>query len=374
MAGFRSVLFLLGLSSGPLPPETPIYRQPRRVGTVVQFLVADVNGRVLTRLQPHLERIAWRKNGAGAMAFTLARSDPKLREEYFVDGNRIMLRFDNGLRDWGGVLAGARDWSGDGVTFEAYSAEWLLSQRRTARSRSFEAVPVGTILSTLIQEANSFYPSGLRAGSLWSSGAPFSPTFLSAPLYEVVAGRLIGDYDAGAFDVTPSLEDGFIQFYVNLYARKGSDKPGVALVEGRNVSSIRYREPGGIVNHWVIAGDGAGWSAESRPFATASNADSVQKHGMREDGETRSGISEQAALDMAARERVNETAWPTRVLGLKVTNDAPGRFEDYWLGDVVTCRLPSFGFGGVHSTFEVLGVEFFPADGTVDLVLAERRL
>lgn len=342
-------------------------------GVAILFLIGDVNGRVLTEINPYVHRVSWRLNGMGAVSFTMARTDPSLRAEYFNEGNRVFLAFDNGLPEWGGVLTGVRDWTNTSVSFESYSAEWVLAQRRTPRSRYFSDAQVGTILSSLIQEANVFYPTGLKLGNIWQGGAAHFPDYHYKALYDVVAESLVGNLSAGAFDVTPALEGGVIEFYVNLYERKGGDKSNVALVEGQNISAVRYREIDEIVNTWHMAGEGDGWTDDARVYATAIDRASIGKHGMREGFELRSGVVQQSTIDQTVAKRLQETAWPTRVLGLSVTDTPPARFGDYGIGDTVACRLPSYGFQGVRGAFEVRGREFFPGDGVADLVLVEAR-
>lgn len=342
-------------------------------GVSILFLIGDINGRVLAEINPQVHRVSWRWNATGSVAFTLARTDPKLRREYFTEGNRVLLRFDNGLPDWGGVLTGARDWTYSSVGFEAFSAEWALAQRRTPRARYFTDAQTGAILTALLQEADVFYPTNWRLGAIWSGGQAHSPEYHYKSLYDVVAESLVGNLSAGAFDVTSRLENGHIVFYVNLYERKGGNKPNIALVEGQNVSAVRYREIDETVNVWHMAGEGEGWSADSRVYTTAINQESVARHGMREGFELRSGVVQQSTLDETAEKRLEETAWPTRVLGLSVTNGPPGRFKDYGIGDAVTCRLPAYGFDGVNAVFEVRAREFFPLDGVADLVLLEVR-
>ena len=122
-----------------------------------------------------------------------------------------------------------------------------------------------------------------------------------------------------------------------------------------------------------MAGEGEGWGAGSRVYATVMDQASIARHGMREGFELRSGVVEQATLDETASKRLEETAWPTRVLGLSVVSEAPGRFGDYGVGDAVTCRLYSYGFDGVNGLFEVRAREFFPDDGVCDLVLLDVR-
>ncbi len=340
-------------------------------GVSVLFLMADTTGRVLTEIKPDIARVSWRWNATGSLSFTMALTDPKLRQEYFTEGNRVLLQFDNGLPNWGGVLTGARDWTEASVSFEAMSAEWLLTTRRTGRNRIFTDAPVGVILQSLLQEADAYYPTGLRPGNIWLGGLVHGPEYHYKSLYDVVAESLVGNLSAGAFDVTPVLEGGYVTFYVNLYERQGSNKPQVALVETRNVSAIRYREIDETVNVWHMAGEGDGWGETARVYTTAINEESVARHGMREGFEVRSGVIYQTTLDETARKRLLETAWPTRVLGLTVLSAPPGRFGEYGIGDAVTCRLHSVGFTGVNRLYEVRAREFFPADGTAGLVLLE---
>jgi hypothetical protein len=358
-----------GLYRGQLIAQA-LFTLLRPAGVAIQFLLADAVGRVLTEIRPDISRVSWRRNNAGALSFALAVTDEKLRQEYFYFGNRVMLRFDNGLQDWGGVLTGAAEWTGPAVSFEAHSAEWTLMKRRTGRNRTFVETRAGSILIALLEEADAFAPTNLLPGKIWTGGPVHSPEYQRKSLYDV-ATELISDLPAAAFDVTPALEGGYIRFYVNLYERQGSDKPNIGLVEGRNISGVRHRVIDEIVNVWHLSGEGDGWSDEARAYATAMDRQSIPRHGVREDAETRSGVTQQTAIEEVAQVRVEQTAWPTRVLGLTVTNHQPGPFAGYGVGDAVACRLPSYGFGGINSMFEVLGREFFPTDGTADLVLLE---
>ena len=163
----------VGLYRGSLIAQA-IFSLLEAAGVSIRFLVADTCGRVLTEINPAVHRVSWRWNGMGAIAFTMALTDPKLIPEYFTEGNRVLLTFDNGLPEWGGVLTGARDWGVSGITFEAYSAEWALTQRRTGRSRYFTNAQVGAILTALVQESNVFYKTGIRLGAIWQGGQEHS--------------------------------------------------------------------------------------------------------------------------------------------------------------------------------------------------------
>lgn len=359
-----------GLYRGQLVAQA-VFALAAPAGVTIAFLIGDVLGRVLTEIQADIPRVAWQKNGIGSLSFSLPRTDPKLRPDFFVEGNRILLQFDNGLPAWGGVMTGARDWTDTSVTFEASSAEWLLTTRRTGRNRTFDQATVGAILTRLLDDADAYFPTGLRLGNIWQGGLFHSPEYHRKTIYEVVNDSLVGNLGAGAFDVTPRLEGGYIVFYVNLYERVGSDRPQVVLAEGQNVSAIRYRELDEVINVWHMAGEGDNWGENARLYVTAINEESVARHGMREGFEIRSGVVVQATLDETARNRLAATAWPMRVLGLTTLNESPGRFVEYGIGDVVTCRLYSAGMTGINGLFEVVGREFFPQDGVADLVLVE---
>lgn len=342
----------------------------RPAGVAIQFLLADAAGRVLTEIRPDIQRISWRRNSMGALAFTLAATDEKLREEYLYFGNRVLLRFDNGLPDWGGVITGAAEWTGSAVAFEAQSAEWALTKRRTGRNRVFTETRAGSILTALLDEADAFSPTYLLPGDIWFGGPVYSPEYQRKSLYDVLS-ELTDGLATAAFDVTAALDGGYVRFYVNFYERKGHDKPHIGLVEGHNVSGIRYRRIDEIVNVWHLSGDGDGWSDDARVYATAIDRQSAPKHGIREDAETQSGVTQQTAIEEAAQARLEQTAWPTSVLGLTVIDSQPGPFAGYDVGDAVLCRLPSVGWFGVNGMYEVLGREFFPAESTTDLVLLE---
>ena len=62
---------------------------------------------------------------------------------------------------------------------------------------------------------------------------------------------------------------------------------------------------------------------------------------------------------------------PPALPALATTDDRPGQFRDYDVGDTVRCVLPSFDWAGLRGMYRVLGREFFPVHGVCDLVLEE---
>ena len=128
-----------------------LFRAP--VGVAYRLLVADVTGRVLTELRPRLSRVSWVLNKPGQLTFAMAKTDAKLRQEYLRFGNRVYLEFDNGLRPWGGVITGGREWSESEVAVEAWSGEALLGWRVTGRNRVFSEASLGSVLQAVLADA-----------------------------------------------------------------------------------------------------------------------------------------------------------------------------------------------------------------------------
>lgn len=342
-------------------------------GVTILCLIGDQNGRVLARLRPNVQRASWRFNAVGQMAFALARTDEKLQEEYLRFGNRVLLQFDNGLPPWGGIIGSPYEWNEAEVLFQAYSGEELLYRRRTARQRRFDNATVGAIALALLAEADAVYPTGVRPGAIWGGGSGHFPEYHYKSLGDALRDSLVENLSAESFDVSAREEAGYIVFELNLYGTRGEQKPNVALVENQNVSDVRFRVEDNIVNAWYMAGEGSDWGEDDRVYAEAADEESIRRYGRREDFEVRSGVIFQSTLDETIAKRLDETAAPSRVLGLAVTDDRPGRFGEYDVGDAVMCVLPSYDWQGIRGLYRVLGREFIPANGVTDLVLEEVR-
>lgn len=356
-----------GVYRGPLVPLAVfLFRAP--VGVSYRLVLADVTGRALTEIRPRIERVSWELNGIGQLRFVMGRRDGKLRPEYLRFGNRVYLEFDNGLRPWGGVLTGGREWGEAGVAVEAFSAEQLLRWRVTGRNVVFEGATAGAILQGAVGSAEAAGGLGMEWGSVFMGGAGFSPEYHHASLWDVVGD--LAEAAGVVVDVAAELRNGMVVFVLSLYERMGVDRPGVALVEGANVVGARLRDEDSVVNGWFGAGDGSGWVEGARVFGSAGSVESVGLHGLREDF-VGVAVDSQGGLDAALRGMVARTEWPSRVVGLQVSNRPPGEFGEYGLGDGVTVVLPSYGFEGTRGLFRVEGREFFPDEDVCDLVVEE---
>ncbi len=356
------------------PTSAPLIPTPTATGVVVRALVADLNNQIIGRIYPYIDRVVWRLGKIGQVAAVLARTDPGLTEEMVQFGRRVILEFSNGLPNWGGLIEPSRDWGAAQVGLTFYSGEQLLKMRQTSKNRKFKLSSVGFIGKSVLSEADAILPSGLSVGEIWMGGGQHSPRYHSKDLLWVFQDSLVGNLSGGAFDVTVKREGKHIRFYANLYERKGADKPNVLLAEGRNVVEVVRREVGDIINSWHMYGEGESWDDDSgRIEAHLRDEASIQKFGLREGFEVRDGVVIQATLDGTIAKRLAETAWPRNIFTLKVMNQKPALFADYDLGDVVTLRLPSYGFSGFRGMVRIDGREFSPDAGTCDLVVEEVR-
>lgn len=339
--------------------------------TFSRLLVGDKTGNLLAELSAEIDSISWRLSKVGVCKFSMAITDDKAIEDYLKFGNRILIGFDNGLSNWGGMIDPPRDWDGANVRCTAYSGEYLLKYRQTDKGRYFSGATVGYILQALINEANSIKATGLQIGDIWDGGSTHSPDYHFKSLLEITQMSLIERLSTADFSVLAENVDGIITFTINLYARRGADKTGFALVEGQNiVAPSTLSEQGPIVNSWDLAGEGNDWG-DGRLTSHAENQTSIDLYGLREASKIYPDVSIQETLDDNAANLLEGSQYPYNMFSLTVANEPPAEFADYDLGDEISLHMPSYGFGGTNTTVRILGREYFPQTGLCALVVQE---
>lgn len=328
-------------------------------------------GEAVGEMRPHISEVTWRHNDFGRVKFSLATSVATKKLLQF--GNRMLIEFDNGLPNWGGVIDVPRDWRGGEVECTAYGGEYLLSLRRTDRGRYFSSAPVGTIAQKLVNEANAIRDTGLTVGEVWPGGDLHSPEYHFKNLYDIFTQSLFGRLSTAAFDVVPSLGDeNNIVFTLNVYERRGAEKLGIALHEGINVQDegTSLSEQGPIYNDCVAVGDGQGWG-EDRLVASSVSQSSIDLYGLRESTVLLNGVTSPITLQAGADTEIANNAQPHNLLTIVATNHQPGTFGQYDVGDTVMVELPSYGFDGFRAPVWVLGRTFYPDRGVCELVVRE---
>lgn len=352
---------------GSQPPQPTVF-DPH-----VQILVGDLDGRLLAELTCQVGPVAWRLKGVSCTAMEIARTDDKAIEKYIRPGKRVLLRFSNGLPDWGGVIDPPMKWTNRGtIQFCARSIDFLLSLRQTDQERNFTAAPAGQIAKALIDDANNLSPTGITVGEMWQGGEGYTLSYHHDDLYKIIDQDLTAPgLSSGDFWIEAEEDgNGYIVFTARFAERRGKDRPEVAFIEGHNISDVTLTTQGPIVNAWTVIGAGNAWG-EDRAYGYAEDAYSISLYGLRQANEARTDLDIDAQLDAVADSLVAKHKQPHHILTLGVANLAPGTFASYDVGDSVRVILETFGFGGYDNMVRILAREYNPMAGRCRLVVEE---
>lgn len=345
----------------------------------LRFQVADIYGRILSELQPGVESVAWRLNNVGQCKFSLSRTDPKCIEDYLRFGNLVLISFDNGLPDWGGMIDPPREW-GASIIGTAYSGEYLFGLRQTDKGRYFSGATVGAIYQALVNEADDFTALGVALGSVWAGGDAHSPDYHFGNLLNIFSQSLADRLSDADFDVTAAESGGRVVLTANLYERKGADKLNYSLIEGTNCEIVNFSEQGSLINSWDMAGEGDDWG-DDRPISHAEDASSIATYGLRQSSQIYSDVSVQATLDSHASLALAQSKDPHNMFSLQASDVSPARFRDYDVGDRLRLMAHSVGFKssaaaikdrfGIDTTVRIWAREYSPASNLCQLVVRE---
>lgn len=332
-----------------------------------RVLVADRFGMVRDELEVQLESVTWVLNGIGRARFRLSARDPKAIPENLQPSNRLLIQFENGLPDWGGVLDLPRMWEDNTITLNAYTIEYLLQYRLTDRSTTFDGASVGAILARVLYEMQAQQDEGIILGQIWFGGLPHYPRYHFRTVWQIIESiRRMEQCDVV---FKPVLEKGRILFIANLVEFWGEDKSDrYALAVGANVAELRYEEQGPLYNSVVAAGAGTTWS--DRQVIRAENSESIQLYGLREKLDVYADVTFTSTLEMHARNRLAQ-AFPLKRFGLEVVDKEPAPFSVYHIGDVLRLIAPNAGWG-YDGKVRIIGREFRP-DGRCVLAVDEWR-
>lgn len=304
---------------------------------VARALVFDRYGSMLAEIEPELEFVNWRLNNEGQCRFSMAWSDPKCTRENLQLGNRLLVQFDNGLPDWGGVLDLPRKRVVGKITATAYTGEHLLDWRVTGKNTVFSNTLPGAIFSSLLSQEDEEHPTGISIGTIWSGGTPRSLEYHYHDLLRRCQdlARLTG-HD---FAVLPVFAGNELSFEAHFYERRGRDKSdSIWLLGGANVQEPTLDEQGKMANRVILVGEGTTWD-DDRLDAITEDASSQAEYDYREYSEVQSGVKVQGTLDANAEALLDEKKQPANRVTIAAVDEKPGRFADYGIGDVVTASL-----------------------------------
>lgn len=338
----------------------------------MRLLVADRFGLVRDELIANVTSVSWILNGIGRLQFTLSQRDAKVTQDNLAFGNRVLVRFANGLPEWGGVILPPRRWSTATGTVEvtAYTIERLLDSRFTDRGRYFREDSVGTIFSAVLRETQYIEPLGITVRSVWQGGSPHSPSYHYKSVWWIISESLRRMENCDVLFV-PALERGRIVWYADLHERVGRDASNaVAIAQGSNlVGDTVVEEQGNIVNEVAAIGAGTTWGSD-RAIVVGRDEASIARYGLFQDAIQPPGVVEPATLEKHARQWIQENSRPRLRFQVEVADASPGGFRDYGVGDTVMLEIPGARWG-YRNRVRVLAREYQAVDGVCALVVEE---
>jgi hypothetical protein len=336
-----------------------------------RFIVGNRLGTILAELDGDSKSITWGLNQVGKTVFSIAANDDKATQENLKIGNRVIIQFENGLPDWGGVIETPRKWDGSNILITVYSAAYLFKYRTTDKGRYFTNQSVGDIFHKLIDEANIIEDTGIDVLATGAGGTLHSPEYHFKSILKIWQESLTKRLSVSDFKVEPFIDtDGKIKFDATIQAVLGMDKTNLALIEGENISDIILVEQGPIVNSWDIAGEGTGWGAE-RLTANAQDSASRAEFGLREDSRVYGDVKLQETLNEHSKNLLEKSKQPYNIYSFNALDEPPAKFADYREGDRLSLQAPSYGFGGTDTTIRIIGREYYPDSGKCKLAVRE---
>jgi len=401
-----------GGGSPPTPPYThvaPSLLPPNRA--VVR--VADGDGQMIGQLLGKIESVTWRSDGYGmaTMLFPPAAQFSYLNLLEF--GNRVRIDFQSGLRPWAGVIDVPQELSGGILRVQAYEPAYLLASRLTRRVARFPlesgygAVAIATLLLSRLED----HP--LRVHDEGGFGAPSVEALAMTYTFETVLGALDklrevdpyfhyhsgGDYQSVA---------GRIDFQLSLYrGALEDDTERAVLQQGINLADVQVLTQGPIINRVVMASGDADIDGD---YELANNETTDQpiyptddRYGQAYYLNTAPGVMLAAQVpgdrprygrreqfvvlsDLTAGDRLyslmahletraaalldRQASPPQRVAGTSL-NLSPGLWRNFGVGSLVTLRANGAAGAPIQQEMYVTGMDFAPAAGTLNLVLAE---
>ena len=336
----------------------------------VEMMIFDSSGKKLADAAVDLQSVSWRWGQTGQAKFSVDYGNPVATVEYLQIGNRMLLRFANGLPDWGGVIALPRSRQASGIGLTAYEGDRLLDWRVTGKEELLSSSP-GGIVSSLLSGANERHPTDVGMGDVYEGGFQ-SREYNYDSLLAAVCGLATG-YD---YAVVPVYQQGQLRFALNWYQRRGRDLRGSVLLaegndDGHNVGQVTLDEQGPVYNRVIVVGGGTAWA--DRPVVVVDDLDSQYLYGLREHVII-SSITDTITLQALAQAALDEAKHPRgRATLSEVTNRSPALFSSYDIGDIV--RLQAFldrGEWAFDGPVRVLARSWTPA-GTCTVEVEEWR-
>jgi hypothetical protein len=371
--------------AGSAASPTAVYTRPSSFRAVdMLVIVLDGAGRPLGELQTHgaVESVVWRVDGHATAPMTLAPSIMDDKPGLLAVGNRVLIRFSNGLPDWGGVIDPPIEYSSRAIRTTFYSAEYMFGWPLTPRYADYTGARARTprgIMVDLMTYVETPARYGIRPPGVWSGADLGEPTVETTYSFETLTSAFgkLRELDSRLhWYVRPLAGPTGVTFETIAYRDALTDATGAVLLQGMNFTDVELIEQGPIFNAVTVAGQGAAFDdPDVWPMVvTAIDESSIKRYGgRREKFQVLPDIKTENATEGNFTRRANETLRVTKAPRLRFRGRAldmpPAGFREWRLGRRVTAELHWPGVGMVSIPVTIIGMEYEAAGASLNLVV-----
>lgn len=330
----------------------------------------DFDGAEITRLGNVVIERDWVLNGIGEATFNIPNLNPKTLEDVIQFGTFVIVEQDR-LPDWGGVVDVDRDWDGAVIGVSLYSAEKMLTWRKTPHDELLKGT-AGALISKLIGYANIDEDTRIYGGSIYGGGVSREETLGKQCWDHIDQIRRRSGCDVF---ITPELDNtGCIRFALDWHQKLGV-KSTFELREGVNLERDGRRvlaERGPIINE--ITGLGDVGTNKTRIKITKRNQVSIDLYRLRSKNRVYDGNKDMGTLTENVLADLEITAFPYRLFYLTAL-DVGDTFVELEMGNTYPLFMNTVGFMGadfgVETFVRVLGMKYKERENKIELTLME---
>lgn len=269
---------------------------------------------------------------------------------------------------WCGVIWDIRDWEDNNLIVTVYSAEYLLSMRRTGTVEKYETTPNG-IFSGLLKTAQAIEPLQIEmsANYIQGGGTVTAKEYNRENIFQAINDLASEtEYYWWLHPVFSAANRLALRAY---WQKNRGSTYGRPLVQGSNFTDVKVTEICKVANRIYASGNVEDWANPLEYIAqdTASRS----QFGLVEDMVSDHDISDNTALVAFGNSELNKRKQPRlRVSGKVLSTPFPK------IGDNVTVLLSadSLGYAGGESvvartsTLRVKNIAYSPEETGIDII------
>lgn len=286
----------------------------------------------------------------------------------FTQFRNLVVVVSDVVPHWVGVIWDTRDWDDNNITITIYSAEYLLSFRRTGTVEKYETTPNG-IFSGLLKTAQAIEHMQIEisASYIAGGGAVTSKEYNRENIFQAIND--LASETEYYWWIQPIFTPANKLVLRAMWQKNRGVTYHSPLVQGSNFVGVKVTEICKVANRIYAVGDVEDWvNAEEY---IADDAASRSQFGLIEDMVSDHDISEQAALVAFGNSELNKRKQPRLKVSGKVLSTPFPR-----IGDNVTVLLSadSLGYPGGESVIartsvlRIKSVAYSPEETGVNIV------